>query len=81
VINYLVPRDEVLSKAVAVAQELTRLGATALKLTKRRFRELTQPGFDAALEAAKRIQREAYASGEPQAAMKRFFEARSKKTS
>jgi enoyl-CoA hydratase/carnithine racemase len=81
VINYLVPRDEVLSKAVAVAQELTRLGATALKLTKRRFRELTRPGFDAALEAAKRIQREAYASGEPQAAMKRFFEARSKKTS
>jgi enoyl-CoA hydratase/carnithine racemase len=81
VINYLVPRDEVLSKAVAVAQELTRLGATALKLTKRHFRELTQPGFDAALEAAKRIQREAYASGEPQAAMKRFFEARSKKTS
>jgi enoyl-CoA hydratase/carnithine racemase len=81
VINYLVPRDEVLSKAVAVAQELTRLGATALKLTKRRFRELTQPGFDAALEAAKRIQREAYASGEPQAAMQRFFEARSKKTS
>jgi enoyl-CoA hydratase/carnithine racemase len=80
-INYLVPRDEVLGKALAVAQDLTRLGATALKLTKRRFRELTQPGFDAALEAAKRIQREAYASGEPQAAMKRFFEARSKKPS
>jgi enoyl-CoA hydratase/carnithine racemase len=78
-INYLVPRDQVLSKAVALAQELTRLGATALALTKRRFRELTQPGFDAALEAAKRIQREAYASDEPQAAMKRFFEARSKK--
>jgi enoyl-CoA hydratase/carnithine racemase len=78
-INYLVPRDQVLSKAVAVAQELTRLGATALRLTKRRFRELTQPGFDAALEAARRIQKETYASGEPQAAMQRFFEARSKK--
>jgi enoyl-CoA hydratase/carnithine racemase len=78
-INYLVPRDQVLSKAIAVAQELTRLGATALRLTKRRFRELTQPGFDAALEAARQIQKEAYASGEPQAAMKRFFEARTKK--
>jgi enoyl-CoA hydratase/carnithine racemase len=79
-INYLVPRDQVLSKAIAVAQELTRLGTTAVRLTKRRFRELTQPGFEAALEAARRIQKEAYASGEPQAAMKRFFEARSKKT-
>lgn len=79
-INYLVPREEVLSKSIAVAQELTRLGATALKLTKRRFRELTQPGFDAALASARQIQKEAYTSGEPQAAMKRFFEARAKKT-
>ncbi len=79
-INYLVPRDRVLSRAIAAAQELTRLGTTAVRLTKRRFRELTQPGFEAALEAARRIQKEAYASGEPQAAMRRFFEARSNKT-
>jgi enoyl-CoA hydratase/carnithine racemase len=77
-INYLVPRAEVLAKAVAVAGELTRIGATALQLTKRRFRELTQPGFDAALAAAKEIQTEAYRSGEPQAAMRRFFDARSR---
>ena len=77
IINYLVPREAVLSKALAIAGELTALGATALRLTKRRFRELTQPGFDAALEAAKAIQQEAYRSGEPQAAMRRFFEARS----
>lgn len=78
-VNHLVPRDEVLAKSIAVAQELTKLGATALRLTKQRFRELSQPGFDAALAAAKRIQREAYLSGEPQAAMKRFFEARGRK--
>jgi enoyl-CoA hydratase/carnithine racemase len=77
-VNYLVARDEVLAKAVAVAGELTRLGATALRLTKRRFRELTQPGFDAALIAAREIQKEAYRSGEPQAAMRRFFAARSR---
>ena len=76
-INYLVPRALVLDKALAVAQELTRLGATALQLTKRRFRDLTQPGFDAALAAAREMQKEAYKSGEPQAAMRRFFEARS----
>jgi enoyl-CoA hydratase/carnithine racemase len=75
-VNQLVPREQVVEKALAVAQELAKLGATATRLTKRRFRELTQPGFDAALAAAKRSQREAYESGEPQAAMKRFFEAR-----
>jgi len=77
-INYLVPREQVLHKAVAVAAELSGLGATALRLTKRRFRELSQAGFDAALAVAKEIQKEAYRSGEPQAAMRRFFEARSK---
>jgi enoyl-CoA hydratase/carnithine racemase len=78
-INYLVPREQVAPKALAVARELTALGPTALRLTKRRFRELTQPGFDAALKAAKNIQKEAYASGEPQAAMQRFLAARSSK--
>ena len=75
-INHLVPRAAVLDKSLAVAEELTKLGPTATRLTKQRFRQLTQPGFDAALETAKRAQREAYSSGEPQAAMKQFFERR-----
>jgi enoyl-CoA hydratase/carnithine racemase len=75
-VNALAPRDQVVDKALALAQELTKLKPTATRLTKQRFRALTQPGFDAALAAAKRLQREAYESGEPQAAMKRFFEAR-----
>jgi enoyl-CoA hydratase/carnithine racemase len=78
-VNYLVPREQVREKALSLAHELAKLGKTATRLTKRRFRELTQPGFDAALDAAKRSQREAYESGEPQAAMKRFFEARAGK--
>jgi len=75
-INHLVARDQVLDKALSVAIELTKLGATATRLTKQRFRQLTQPGFDAALVAAKAAQREAYLSGEPQEAMRRFFEKR-----
>jgi len=75
-ISHLVPREEVLEKSLAAAAELAKLGPTAIRLTKQRFRQLTQPGFDAALEAAKHAQREAYLSGEPQAAMKRFFERR-----
>ena len=65
-----------LEKALTVALELTKLGPTAIRLTKQRFRELSQPGFDAALVAAKKAQRAAYLSGEPQEAMRRFFEKR-----
>jgi enoyl-CoA hydratase/carnithine racemase len=75
-INYLVPRDQVLQKSLALAADLAKLGATAVRLTKQRFRELTQAGFDGALEAAKKAQREAYVSGEPQAAMRTFLENR-----
>jgi enoyl-CoA hydratase len=75
-VNHLVPREQVLEKALSVALELTRLGPTVIRLTKQRFRELSQPGFDAALVAAKNAQREAYLSGEPQEAMRRFFEKR-----
>ncbi len=73
-INYLVPRDQVLEKSLALAAELAGLGPTAVRLTKRRFREQTQEGFDGALEAAKKAQREAYMSGEPQEAMRKFLE-------
>jgi enoyl-CoA hydratase/carnithine racemase len=75
-INYLVPRDQVLERALTLAAELARLGPTAVRLTKQRFREQTQAGFDGALEAAKKAQREAYMSGEPQEAMRKFLERR-----
>lgn len=77
-VNHLVAREAVLDKALDCARALAQHGRTAMRLTKRRFRELTQPGFDAALVAAKAYQKEAYASGEPQAAMQRFFQARRK---
>jgi enoyl-CoA hydratase len=75
-INYLVPRNQVLEHSLALAADLAKLGATAVRLTKQRFREMTQAGFDAALEAAKKAQREAYMSGEPQEAMRAFLEHR-----
>jgi enoyl-CoA hydratase/carnithine racemase len=55
---------------------MSKLGPTAMRLTKQRFRKLTQPGFDAVLEDAKIAQREAYASGEPQEAIRKFLDAR-----
>jgi enoyl-CoA hydratase/carnithine racemase len=79
ILNHLVPRAEVLEKSLALATDMSKLAPTAMRLTKQRFRTLTQPGFEAALEEAKVAQKEAYASGEPQAAMRKFLEARKTK--
>jgi enoyl-CoA hydratase/carnithine racemase len=79
ILNHLVAREEVMGKTLALATEMSKLAPTALRLTKQRFRALTQEGFDAALEAAKAAQKEAYASGEPQEAMRQFLEARKTK--
>jgi enoyl-CoA hydratase len=73
-VNYLVPRDQVLEKSLALVADITKLGPTAVRLTKQRFREQTQAGFDHALEAAKKAQRQAYLSGEPQEAMRKFLQ-------
>lgn len=75
-LNRLVERDQVLPAALELAGRLAALPPTAMRLTKQRFRALTQPGFDAALDAAIAAQQAAYCSGEPQAAMARFLAAR-----
>jgi hypothetical protein len=48
----------------------------AMRLTKARFRQVTQPVFDEAFENGSVYQAEAFASGEPQAAMRVFFAER-----
>ena len=72
-VNHLVPQAEVPQRAVALAAELARLPRAAYAATKARLRELSQPGFDDALAAAKRAQQALYASGEPQRVMQEFF--------
>jgi hypothetical protein len=52
-----------------------------MRLNKRRFREITETGFNDALEAGIRIQKESYASGEPQRWMERFLAERAKRRS
>ena len=73
-VNHLAPQGEVVTRSLALAGDLARLPAAAYAATKRRLRELSQPGFDAALVAAKNAQTALYASGEPQRVMKAFFE-------
>ncbi len=78
-LNYVVEKHQVLPKALEVAAEFAQLPATALKLTKERFRTLTQPGFDEACEAVVRYHTDEYATGEPQKIMRDFLEARAAK--
>ncbi|MNL82075.1 hypothetical protein D3C87_2093630 [compost metagenome] len=47
-----------------------------MRLDKQRFREMTEAGFRDCLEAGARIQREAYASGEPARMMEQFLARR-----
>ena len=48
-------------------------------LSRRWLRDLTQPAYDAAIEAAVVIQREAFSTGEPQAAAQAFVAKRKAK--
>lgn len=75
-INRLVPRTEVLAEAVKLAEELAAKPPVAMRLDRQRFREMTQPGFEDCLAAGIRIQREAYASGEPARMMEAFLAQR-----
>lgn len=78
-LNHFVAREEVLPKAFAVAKELAQQPVNAVKFTKQRFRELTQAGFDAAIDKAIEFNTVAYGTGEPQAQMRKFLAQRTKK--
>lgn len=80
-IHYLVAEAQVMAKSRDLGAMLAAKPPIAMRLNRRRFREMTQPAFDDAFEAGQSIQGEAYASGEPQAAMEDFFAERAKRKS
>lgn len=75
-LHHLVPATEVMSKAREVADVLASKPPIAMRLTKQRFYQVTQPAFDEAFEAGQRIEAEAFDSGEPQHSMDEFFSKR-----
>ncbi|MFN3938492.1 MAG: enoyl-CoA hydratase/isomerase family protein [Gemmobacter sp.] len=75
-ISRLVARTAVLETALALAADLAEKPPVAMRLNKRRFREITEPAFRDALAAGIRSQTEAYGTGEPQRMMERFLAAR-----
>jgi enoyl-CoA hydratase/carnithine racemase len=72
-------QSDVIGAALARARSLAQHPATAIRLSKQRFRAITQPGFDDACTAGIRAQLECYASGEPQTLMSAFLDARARK--
>ena len=72
-INHLVARDQVVSKACEVARSFSEKPSVAWKRTKARFREIALSGFDEAFRAGLLGQQEAYAKGEPQAVIDAFL--------
>ena len=74
--HHLVEPAQVLPKAMEIAAELAAKPPVAMRLNKQRFAEATEAGFEDALAAGTRIQKEAYASGEPQKMMEAFFAKR-----
>tara|TARA_B100000029_G_scaffold506861_1_gene590397 strand:+ start:312 stop:1076 length:765 start_codon:yes stop_codon:yes gene_type:complete len=75
-LHHLVSATEVMSKAREVADVLASKPPIAMRLTKQRFYQVTQPAFDEAFEAGQRIEAEAFDSGEPQHSMDEFFSKR-----
>lgn len=77
-IHRLVPKAEVMAAARETARALGAKPPVAMRLNKRRFREVTEAGFTEALEAGIPIQRESYGSGEPQRCMTQFLAEKAK---
>ncbi|MGH8812206.1 MAG: enoyl-CoA hydratase/isomerase family protein [Advenella sp.] len=80
-VNDLVAAEQVLPRALERAAALAALPRSAVRLTKQRFKERTQAGFDQACNAGIRYQLECYASGEPQQVMRAFISRRASATS
>jgi len=78
-LHKIVPREQLMKQALQTASLLAAKPPIAMRLTKQRFREATEQGFQDMLVAGVRIQRESYATGEPQAVMKEFLSKRTAK--
>ena len=77
-LHRIVPEDEVLSAAIAMAQKLAAKPPVAMRLNKALMREATQAGFDSAFGVATVSHHTSFSSQEPQAMMDKFFEVRGK---
>ena len=75
-IHYLVPREEVLARALQVASDLAAKAPLAMRLDRAWLADLTEAAFRHTIDAAIRAHRESYGSGEPARKMEDFMAVR-----
>jgi enoyl-CoA hydratase/carnithine racemase len=75
-VNRVVGRDQLIDVAVELAGALAAKPRTAMRLNKQWLHRCVMEDFAATKQFAKRAHREAFASGEPQAAMANFLAKR-----
>jgi len=78
-VHYVVPRAEVLGRALEIAGDLAAKAPLAMKLDRAWFAEMTEPAFQQAIKAAIKAHRLSYASGEPARNMGAFMAKRGNK--
>jgi enoyl-CoA hydratase/carnithine racemase len=72
-VQHLVPRAQVLPKALEVAGQLADKAPVAMRLDRRWLRDINEASFRAMIEYAIRAHRESYRSGEPVRRMEAFM--------
>ena len=75
----VVPADQVMSRSIALAKELSQLPTRAFALTKQRIRATFLPGLKEAFAAALDIDKQAYGDGEPQQTATNFISKKAAK--
>jgi enoyl-CoA hydratase/carnithine racemase len=75
-VHRVVPRGEVLARALDIGGELGAKAPLAMRLDRAWFADLTEAAFRQTIEAAIKAHREAFASGEPARNMEAFLQKR-----
>ena len=75
-LNRIADANTLTDTAIKMVEGLASQPPGAFRLTKRRYRQETQAGFDDVFNAASKYVRDAYDIGEPQAIMSKFIERR-----
>jgi enoyl-CoA hydratase len=75
-VHHVVPREQVLERALAIAAELGAKAPLAIKLDRQWLADMTEAAFRHAIEAAIKAHRSSYASGEPARKMQEFMAQR-----
>jgi enoyl-CoA hydratase/carnithine racemase len=75
-VHHVVPRAEVLDRALAIADELAAKAPLAMKLDRAWLADMTEAAFQQAIAAAIKAHRTSYGSGEPARKMEEFMAKR-----